>query len=420
MKLNNKESTQKSFLNQINQIKINMNNLIKKTYKALIKNNSYFLKSDLEKLLNDILSIINNEMDKLSNYFLIIKENNNSDINEINKNKEYKIETNSELNIFTAKDIQEENKEITRNFQNETYNYMNINEKIENENVAKFLRYVAQISRIAYNTSYKLLKEMEEKFIKFKKKKISFNDEDIKKEFSFLMKNSEKENQIKGKSKFKEYENILNKENPLKEKENTKQGKYLFNLYYNLTLMYFHCHIAFPLVEIDFKAEENFNSEKMIDFINRGKSRKVNFVILPALFSNGNYLQNGKYWVFTFCKNTYKFEDDMVEPLNELLDIENNNIKYIKNNLKIDIVCTNKKTGKYVDINTNIVIPEYIEYEFIIYYFDKNNNQSNYFNTKLNNFEIEKYRKIKKIEFKLEGKIILSSENIKYVDDNKN
>jgi hypothetical protein len=85
----------------------------------------------------------------------------------------------------------------------------------------------------------------------------------------------------------------------------------------------------------------------MIDFINRGKSRKVNFVILPALFSNGNYLQNGKYWVFTFCKNTYKFEDDMVEPLNELLDIENNNIKYIKNNLKIDIVCTNKKTGKF-------------------------------------------------------------------------
>ena len=420
MKLNNKESTQKSFLNQINQIKINMNNLIKKTYKALIKNNSYFLKSDLEKLLNDILSIINNEMDKLSNYFLIIKENNNSDINKINKIKEYKIETNSELNIFTAKDIQEENKEITRNFQNETYNYMNINEKIENENVAKFLRYVAQISRISYNTSYKLLKEMEEKFIKFKKKKISFNDEDIKKEFSFLMKSSEKENQIKGKNKFKEYENILNKENPLKNNENSKEGKYLLNLYYNLSIMYFHCHIAFPLVEIDFKTEENFNSEKMIDFINRGKSRKVNFVILPALFSNGNFLQNGKFWVFTFCKNTYKFEDAMIEPLNELLDIENNNIKYIKNNLKIDIVCTNKKTGKYVDINTNIVIPEDLEYEFLIYYFDKNNNQSNYFNTKLKNFEIENYREIKKIEFKIEGKIILSSENIKYVDDNKN
>ena len=417
MRLNNNETTQKSFLNQTNQTKINMYNLIKKTYKDLIKNNSYFLKADLEKLLNDILLIVNNEMNKLSHYILAIKENNNTNTNEINKNKEYKFETNSELNIFTSKDIQEENKEITRTFQNETYNYMNINEKTENENVAKFLRYVAQISRIAYNTSYKLLKEMEEKFMKLKKNKISFNNEDIKKEFSFLMKSSEKENQIKGKNKFKEYENILNKENPFKKIENTKEQKYLLNLYYNLTIMYFHCHIAFPLVEIDFKTEENFNSEKMIDFINRGKSRKVNFVILPALFSNGNFLQNGKYWVFTFCKNTFKFEDAMIEPLNELLEIENNNIKYIKNNLKIDVVCTNKKTGKFVDINTNIAIPEDMKYEFLIYYFDKDKNQSFYFDTKQKNFEIKKNLEIKKIELKIEG-IIITTDNIKNINEN--
>jgi len=416
MRLNNNEIIQKSFLNQTNQTKINMYNLIKKTYKDLIKNNSFLLKADLEKLLNDILSIVNSEMNKLSNYILSIKENNNTNTNEFNKNKEYKIETNSELNIFTSKDIQEENKEITRNFQNETYNYMNINETVENENAAKFLRYVAQISRIAYNTSYKLLKEMEEKFMKLKKNKISFNNEDIKKEFSFLMKSSEKENQIKGKNKFKEYENILNNENPFKKIENTKNQKYLLNLYYNLTIMYFHCHIAFPLVKIDFKTEEDFNSEKMIDFINRGKSRKVNFVILPALFSNGNFLQNGKYWVFTFCKNTYKFEDAMIEPLNELLEIENNNIKYYKDNLKIEVVCTNKKSGKYVDINTNIAIPEDMKYEFIIYYFDKNKNKSNSFDTKLKNFEIEKYWEIKKIELKIEGKIIISCDNIKNVN----
>ena len=46
----------------------------------------------------------------------------------------------------------------------------------------------------------------------------------------------------------------------------------------------------------------------MIDFINRGKNRKVNFVILPSLFSDGSFLQNGKLWVFTFCKNTFKFD----------------------------------------------------------------------------------------------------------------
>ncbi len=84
-------------------------------------------------------------MEKLSNYILKTKEDNNTNKNEINTKNEYKIESNSELNIFTSKDIQEENKEITRNFQNETYNYMNINEQTENENAAKFLRNVAQI-----------------------------------------------------------------------------------------------------------------------------------------------------------------------------------------------------------------------------------------------------------------------------------
>ena len=47
----------------------------------------------------------------------------------------------------------------------------------------------------------------------------------------------------------------------------------------------------------------------MIDFINKGNNRKVNFVILPSLFSNGNYLENGKSWVFTYKKDTFKFDE---------------------------------------------------------------------------------------------------------------
>ena len=47
----------------------------------------------------------------------------------------------------------------------------------------------------------------------------------------------------------------------------------------------------------------------MNDFINRWKDRKINFIILPSLFSNGNFLQNGKSWVFTFSKKTFKFEN---------------------------------------------------------------------------------------------------------------
>ena len=35
------------------------------------------------------------------------------------------MENNNELNIFTFKDIQEENKEIKKNLENKAYNYMN-------------------------------------------------------------------------------------------------------------------------------------------------------------------------------------------------------------------------------------------------------------------------------------------------------
>jgi hypothetical protein len=45
----------------------------------------------------------------------------------------------------------------------------------------------------------------------------------------------------------------------------------------------------------------------MIDFINKGNNRKIDFIILPSLFSNGNYLENGKFWVFTYKKDTFKF-----------------------------------------------------------------------------------------------------------------
>ena len=58
----------------------------------------------------------------------------------------------------------------------------------------------------------------------------------------------------------------------------------------------------FSLIEINFEKEDDFNSEKMINFINIGKNRKVNFILLPSLFSYGNFLQNGKSWVFIFLK----------------------------------------------------------------------------------------------------------------------
>ena len=218
---------------------------------------------------------------------------------------------NKKLDYFISKDIQEENKEITRIFQKEALNYINDDEKTENESIGQFLKEVAWISRRAYNSSNKLFIDMYN-FSEFKRKEKTFsnlkNDEQLKKEFSSWVKEYEKTPE--GKQKYVEYFNEFKVEGSL------TNEKYILILFSQLTILYFHCKIAFPIVDVNFNDIQSgilFNHEKMIDFINKGNNRKVNFVILPSLFSNGNYLENGKSWVFTYKKNTFYFSDSKLD-----------------------------------------------------------------------------------------------------------
>ena len=366
---------------------------------------------EIENWKNDFLKKVNTDIDNLN---ILISDNKKQDnLNENNNNikKEYKIESSNELNIFTSKDIQEENKEITRNFQNETYNYMNVNEKIENENVALFLKEVARLSRISYNNKNLLFKLMKDKYIQIKGN-ISFNDENSKKEFSSWVKKFEKENGNK------EYLNILN-QIKLFDNNNTNQ-KYLEKLFYDLTIMYFHCDLSFPSIQINFKKENDFISEKMIDFINRGKNRKVNFIILPSLFSNGNYLQNGKSWVFTYYKNTFKFDDTINDTLNKLLEKEYKNtntnstktIKNIKDILKMNVICKNKSQGKEITVFTNYEIPKNLKYEYIFVFKNNITNKISDFATNKKSFVINNYFDIVEYRLKLENEIIIKSNKI--------
>ena len=298
------------------QTKKNIKENIDKSFISLTKDKQEIKIKDIEKWKDDIiLTYINKEIDKLIESSLNDKEPEKKPENNIKK--EYKIESNSELNMFTPKDIQDENKEITRNFQNEAYNYMNANEKVENENVASFLKNVAIISRLSFKERKSLYKIMEEKYLKITDNKTPKNDENYKKEFSQWIKNLEKK---QGK---KEYDDFFL--NQLKSYENeliAEDQKYLKKLLYDLIIMYFHCDISFPLVEINFTTKEDFDPEIMIDFINHGKNRKVNFIILPSLFSNGIYLQNGKFWVFTYLKNTFRFPNSVNDFFDELLKKE--------------------------------------------------------------------------------------------------
>ena len=403
--IKNKENEEnKKIIEILNKTHKNVIDYINNSFFALTKNKQEIKFKDLEKWKNNILININTEIENLIKFFINDKEIIKTD--EINNNKkEYKIERNNELNIFTPKDIEEENKEITRNFQNEAFNYMNINENVENEYIALFLKEVATISRTAFNEGKQLNKMMKENYYKLKGNKISLNDENSSKEFSCFVKNTEKEKGIQ------EYDNFFNQINLYEKKDNIDK-KFLIQLFKDLTIMYFHCNISFPLVEINFNKEDDFNSEKMIDFINRGKNRKVNFIILPSLFSNGNFLQNGKTWVFTYYKTTFRFKESINDSLNEILTQDNLVIKNIKDNFQMNVYCKNKKEGKLVAIVTNMDIPENIKYEFCLHLFDKNTKKIVKKKIKQKILEIKEHDQIVKYEFKLQNEIIISSTNI--------
>ena len=227
----------------------------------------------------------------------------NSKIQEIKLNQ--RENKNVKLDFFTAKDIQEENKEITRIFQKESLNHIDDDEEVENKTIGYFLKKVALISRMAYNTSDELFKKMFNEFLKYKNKTKNIldlkYDEQLKKEFSSWVKEYEKDS--KGKQVYSNYFNLFTG------KGIYDNNKYPNNLLPQLIKLYFHCELSFPNVDVDFNLKSGiiFNHEKMIDFINKGNNRKVDFVILPSLFSNGNFLENGKFWVFTYKKDTFKF-----------------------------------------------------------------------------------------------------------------
>ena len=368
----------------------------------LIKYN-YITKVNVENWKNKIQEKIRQEMNVLisdlkGNLEIInVKENNNK--------KLVKIETQSTLNNFTSKDIQDENKEITRNFQNETFNYINNpNEKVENEAISLFLKEVARIARIAFNESKKLIKKMQEKY---SPKKQFLINEKFRKEFSSWVKGLEKE---KGK---KEYENIIGPIKLFENPENNELQKYLSKLFYDLTVMYFHCDLAFPLVSIDFKKEDKKKKKKMIDFINTGSDRKVNFIILPSLFSNGIFLENGKSWVFTYHKNTFKFGDSELEILNKLIEKpnkkEDEKISHKNDDLDIQVSLEMKKGEKFAIINSNKNIFETKDYEIIFHLMDKTNNKANVLRTRNKTTKIGITQDILRYEV---AKILFSSDKV--------
>ena len=279
-----------------------------------------------QELLKNILSIIENKKDinyikKEENYKNKEKNKNNMNIKKNQIKKEVDIHKNINIiktnNVFMSKDVQNKLSKIMDDFNMYSIDYFNDDDTVENKTIGEFLYKVANISRVSFNHSNELLKILYNKFSEKNEESetiISSLDQ-FKEEFSTWVKNNidyanyEIEMYVKEK-------NITY----IDDEKDEKTKKYFINLYKDLLTLYFISELSFPSIEIDFDIYDNdFNSEKMIDFAHNKGKKKINFVFFPSLFSNGNYLEKGKQWVFTYIddikKRTFYFPDIKLEPL---------------------------------------------------------------------------------------------------------
>ena len=271
----------------------------------------------------------------------ILKYLNNIEANIIGRIEKNEIQHNIQnYNVFTSKDIQNYYSEIIDYHKRHSVNYINDDDEPENKTIGVFLEKVANISRKSYNDSNKFLQLLYNKFknVKSNYETIISSLDQFKMEFSSWIKNK---NQLMEKSleNFVKNANINEYLNEQKEEE-TKN--YLEKLYKDLLLLFFQCELSFPSITINFKKEEEFNFTKMEDLAdNKGKGeKKINFVVFPSLISNGEFLQKGKQYVFTYFndekKKTFYFENINLEPL-----IEENKkfcIPRLKDKLKINLI----------------------------------------------------------------------------------
>ena len=294
----------------------------------------------------------------------ILKYLNNIEENIVGRTKKDEIQHNIQnYNVFTSKDIQNYYSEIIDYYKRYSVNYINDDDEPENKTIGVFLEKVANISRKSYNDSNRLLQLLYNKFKNVKRnyETIISSLDQFKMEFSSWIKNK---NQLIEKS----LENFVKNANIneyLNEQNEEETKNYLEKLYKDLLLLFFQCELSFPSITINFKKEEEFNFTKMEDLAdNKGKGeKKINFVVFPSLISNGEFLQKGKQYVFTYFddekKKTFYFENINLEPL-----IEENKKFYIprlKDELKINLI-------KIIIPEINYKIAEKVktEYKFIL------------------------------------------------------
>ena len=321
-------------------------------------------------------------------------------------NKEINISSdNDKLDIFTSKDIQMKNNQIISDFMQFSINFIKDDDIKENETLGIKLFKLANISRNSYNNSNVILSLVYKEYEKEKEKDtIISSPAQFRKDFSNWVKKPK--NWQYAKQYFDSFANKLNTNIFHDEKKNIKN--YYLNLYKDLLVLYFICELSFPPVKINFNLEEEyFNSKTMIDNFQIGKRHKakVNFVFFPSLFSNGNYLENGKQFVFNYIynekKQTFFIDQNQLLSMTPLLDeTKKFYIPKIKEKLKIEIIKNISFTPKF-----NYPISANANKEFIVHYIDKDSRKAN-INKSKSSFTLKENEEITKIQFILFNELI--------------
>ena len=327
---------------------------------------------------------------------------------EINKSSD-----NEKLDIFTSKDIQNKNNEIIRDFMQFSTNFIKDEDAKENQTLGTKLFLVANISRCAYNDSNQILYQIYKDFEGEKDKDIIIDSpEQFRKNFSNWVKKPK--NWQNSKRYFDNLTNKFNENFVFEEKKSFKN--YFIKLYRDLLVLYFLCELSFPSVTVSFHNEnEFFDSKTMIDNFQIGKRHKprVNFVYFPSLYSNGNFLENGKKWVFNFIndekKRTFFVESNQLSKLTPLIDEKKKFcIPKISDKLRLELVKNISYSPK-----TNYPISDNINKEYVMYIIDKNTKKT-YSTKSKSNFKLKDNEEFIKLELYLFNELILEINN-KYI-----
>ena len=335
-----------------------------------------------EKFSNDNKNLNKSEKLTKKDSFNDINNFNFISINqELNKKMKNLLENNFLKNVvnlnskggFDRKEINEENKQIKIKF---TKQLKKISNKEKNYILKKanFFEKIGKIVRFSHEMGIYIFQLLLEIF----KKEIGIHsslEEKVRLYFSTWIKKSLNENIYK---KIISIENIKCQINNLIEIEDENEKNFIYDLFIDLSKLYFHCYLTDIIVQITYaNKDESFDWDTMEDDLTGNvEDKNVLFTYLPGLCVNEQFFENSKILVVAYpIENPKKFDIKQFEfkkieakikiPVNNIINkINNIEVKYKKIIEKLE----NNFFFVEFEINLGVKIPKWdsIKYKFIL------------------------------------------------------